>query len=74
MGTDLCTLWQRLGRGARNQGLDAIALILVEKKHIEKLALPLPEKKGKKRARDDSENDTIPESKQQRGKDSGPEN
>ncbi|KAF6765850.1 P-loop containing nucleoside triphosphate hydrolase protein [Ephemerocybe angulata] len=32
---DLCTLWQRFGRGARGLGTDAVAILLVEKKDLE---------------------------------------
>ncbi len=33
---DMCTLWQRFGRAARGSGQSAIAILLVEKKDMEK--------------------------------------
>ncbi|KAI6142460.1 P-loop containing nucleoside triphosphate hydrolase protein, partial [Pisolithus tinctorius] len=48
MTRDLCSLWQRLGRGARNPNLQATAVIFVESKFFDRNRLKKAENKEKR--------------------------
>ena len=44
----MCTLWQHFGQGARDLGLEAIALFLVEPMYFDKTKEQKAERKAKK--------------------------
>ncbi|KIM36265.1 hypothetical protein M413DRAFT_427700 [Hebeloma cylindrosporum] len=46
----MSTLWQRFGRGGRDQSLEAVAIFLVEKEHFDETKERKAEKKSKKAA------------------------
>lgn len=56
---DPCMLWQRFGRGARDKGIQATALLFVEPKDLD----PVDPPEGRKRKAPEKEDKTAPKSK-----------
>src|ERR1700678_217495 len=50
--SNMCTLWQRFGRGARGIGITAVAILLVEKKDTEEERKLKAEKAARKKGKE----------------------